>query len=299
MFKAACCIAASVLLFLPVAFWLYSAAPVNPAEQAAVADRFVMPEYCRPEPGERLVYLVGIVFLPVALFGLAFAWRCWGSRLPPLPTLLALGLEIAFAVGFTVISWLALLGNDYYHLRLNQFFLYPLLAVPLLPAALLAMRWDLGGKRLVRPLLHLLALGLAGVVFLGSVFNDRGLCSGDFHFNAVFFPVVQVYEGKALLINCASQYGLYPQLLRPLFALTGLTVLGFSLVMALLNAGSYAALWAFLTRACENKSAAFIGFAALLFNTWFFFVRQTNLRPYFQYFPIRLVFPAFLVLLAW
>ena len=45
--------------------------------------------------------------------------------------------------------------------------------------------------------------------------------------------------------------------------------------------------------------AAFIGFAALLFNTWFFFSKQTALHPYYQYLPIRLVFPAFLVLLAW
>ena len=53
MRKAACCIAAAVLLLLPVAFWLYSAAPVNPAEQAVVADRFVRPDLCCPRPGER------------------------------------------------------------------------------------------------------------------------------------------------------------------------------------------------------------------------------------------------------
>jgi hypothetical protein len=115
MFKAACCIAASVLLFLPVAFWLYSAAPVKPAEQAAVADRFAMPELCCPQPGERLVYLSGIVFFPLALFGLAFAWRRWGSRLPPLPVL-AWSLEVAFAFRQTSVAWLVLLGNNYYHL---------------------------------------------------------------------------------------------------------------------------------------------------------------------------------------
>jgi hypothetical protein len=298
MFKAACCIAASVLLFLPVAFWLSSAAPVKPTEQAAIADRFVMPDLCCPQPGERLVYFGGIVLLPLFLFGLAFAWRRWADRLPRLPYL-AWGLEVAFAVGLTVVTWRALLGDDYYHLRFNQFFLHPLLAVPLLPAALLAMRWDLGGKRLVRPLLHLLALGLAGVVFLGSLFNDKGGYSGGLHFNAVFFPVVQVYEGKALLINCASQYGLHPQFLLPLFRLIGLNILSFSLVMSLLTAGSFAALWAFLSRACENKSAAFVGFAALLFSTWFYFARRANLDLYFQYFPIRFVFPAFMVLLGW
>jgi hypothetical protein len=298
MFKAACCIAASILLFLPVALWLYSAAPVNRAEQAAVAERFARPEKCCPQPGERLVYLSAIVFLPASLFGLAFAWRFWENRLPPMPGL-TLGLEVAFIMGLTIAIWLALLGNDYYHLRLNQFFLRPLLAVPLLPAIFLAMRWDLGGRRLVRPLLHLLALSLVGVVFLACVFSDKVRDAGGSDFNVMFFPVVQVYEGKALMINCASQYGLYPQLLQPLFGLIGLTILSFTLVMALLLAGSYAALWAFLSRICENKLAAFVGFAALLFNSWFFFVRQSSPDLYFQYFPIRFVFPALMVLLAW
>jgi hypothetical protein len=106
MFKAACCIAASVLLFLPVAFWLVSAAPVKPAEQAAIANRFVMPVACRPQPGEGLVYLSGIVFLPVSLFGTAFAWRRWGNRLPPMPGLVW-SLEAAFVVGLGVMAWLA------------------------------------------------------------------------------------------------------------------------------------------------------------------------------------------------
>ena len=299
MFKAACCITASVLLFLPIAYYLYSAAPVDPAERAVVADRFVMPEYCRPEPGERLVYLAGIVFLPLALFGMVFAWHRWGDPLPPPPSIITASLEIAVAVALTLVAWLALLANGYFHLRLNEFFQYPLLAIPILPAALLAMRWDWAGKRFVWPLVTFCAFGLAGVAFLGSVFNDTSLWTSGAHFNAVFFPVVQVFEGKALLVNCASQYGLYPQLLLPLFRLISLSVLSFTLVMGILTAGSFAALWGFLARACENKSAAFIGFAALLFNSWFSFTKWANFDLYFQYFPIRLIFPALLVLLAW
>ncbi len=298
MLKAACCIAASVLLFLPAAYWLYSVTPVNRAQQAVVAEQFAWPDACRPEPGERVLYLSGIVFLPLCVFGLLFAWRRWEGRLRPMPGLIW-GLEIAVIVALYIVAWLTLLGNDYYHLRPNQFFIYPLLAVPLLPAVLLTLRWDWGGRRLARPLLHLVAFGLAGVICLGSVFNDKGRYTGCNHFNATFFPMVQVYQGKALLIDCPSQYGLYPHLLQPLFALTGLTVFSFTLVMGLLSAASFAALWWFLARACENKSAALIGFAALLFNTWFSFVRHTGLDFYFQYFPIRFVFPALMVLLAW
>ena len=175
----------------------------------------------------------------------------------------------------------------------------PLLAVPLLPAALAALRWDLGGRRWVRPVLHLLALGLAAVPFLASLQNDKSLYTGAPHFSAVFYPVVSVCQGKALLIGCASQYGLYPHLLQPVFAFTGLSVLGFTAVMGLLLAASYLALWLFLARACDNRSAAFLGFASLLLNGWFSFFRAADFNPYFQYLPIRFVFPALLVPLGW
>src|SRR5439155_5522868 len=143
---------------------------------------------------------------------LAFVCRRWAGRLPPLPGL-AWGAEIALAVGLAAFAWLALLPDDYLYLRRNSFFLNPLLAVPLLPAALLALRWDLGGRRWVRPALHLLALGLAGLSFLACLQSDRSPYTGAAHFNAVFYPVVAVSQGQALLIDCASQYGLYPHFL--------------------------------------------------------------------------------------
>jgi concanavalin A-like lectin/glucanase superfamily protein len=298
MLKGACCIAVSVLLFLPLALWLYSSAPMPQAKRAALAQQFVHPERCRPEPGERRAYLAGIVFLPACLFGLAFAWRRWAGRLPSLPGL-ALAAEVALAAALAVFAWLALLADDYRYLRLNPFFVRPLLAVPLLPAAFLALRWDLGGRRWVRPAVHALALGLTALPLLASLYNDRSPYTGAAHFSAVFYPVVAVCQGRALLIDCASQYGLYPHLLQPLFALTGLSVLSFTAVMGLLLAASYLGLWLFLARASGNRTAAFVGFASLLLNGWFSFFRAADFNPYFQYLPIRFVFPALLVPLGW
>ena len=298
MVKGACCVAASILLFLPLALWLHARRTAPPAERAAAAQHFVIPECCNPQPGERMAYLAGIVLLPASLFVLAFAWGRWGKPPPPMPGL-RLGTGLVLAAALVAVAWLAVLGDDCFHVRRNVFCTVPLLAVLLLPASLAALRWNVGGRRLVRPIFHVLAFGLAGVVFLACVFDDRAAYAGDFHFNAVFFPVVQVHLGEALLIDCASQYGLYPHLLQPLFAVAGLSVLKFTVVMALLTAGSFVALWLFLAQATKSRLAAFLGFAALLFNGWFSFVHCTNLDLYYQYMPIRFVFPALLVLLGW
>ena len=298
MIKGACCVAASVLLFLPLALWLYSANRMPAAQRDAIAQDFVVPGHCKPQPGERLAFLAGVVFLPAALFGLALARRRWEHRLPALRGF-RYGVGALLAAGLAAYIWLAQRTEEYFHVRRNVFFTAPLLAVPLLPAALAAMRWDLGGRRWVRPLLHAAALGLAGLVGLACVFSDRSPDCGLLHFTAVFFPVVQVHLGKALLIDCASQYGLYPHLLQPLFAAVGLSVLSFTAVMGLLTAGAYLALWRFLARAAKNRTAAFLGFGTLLFNGWFCFARCANFDLYFQYMPIRFVFPALLVPLAW
>lgn len=195
MVKGACCVAASVLLFLPLALWLHANVRISAAERAVVAQGFVMPESCNPQPGERLAYLAGVAFLPASLFVLAFLWRRWEKRFPRLPAL-RLGFGIALTAGLAVVVWLALLGDEYYHVRRNLFFAYPWLALPLLPAALATLRWDLGGRRWVRPLLHLLAFGLAGLVFLACLGDAGGAYCGGFHFNAVFFPVVQVHLAR-------------------------------------------------------------------------------------------------------
>src|SRR6516225_8395883 len=149
----------------------------------------------------------------------------------------------------------------------------------------------------------LLAVFLVAAIFLGSILDEKELYVGHPHFMVVFNPVVQVLQGKALLINAVSQYGLYPDFLRPVFALSGLSVLKFTALIGLLTALSFAALWLVLKKAIHHRAIAVIGFLALVGNTWLNRLpdpaRESLVDLYYQYFPIRFLFPALAVLLAW
>lgn len=151
----------------------------------------------------------------------------------------------------------------------------------------------------VQPALVIAALALIFGHNLIGLRNINSLWSMAIHFSAVFNPMVHVFNGKAILIDFINQYGLYPHLLEPLFRLTGLSVLGFSAVMVLLLVVSYSSLYAFLRQITAHRSMAFLGFAGLLYYSYYC-VRFLNPEDlYYQYQPIRLIFPCVLILAAW
>jgi hypothetical protein len=212
------------------------------------------------------------------------------------------GVEIGLATLLLTGCWWAFGGEAFYHFRLNRFFTRPRNTLPVfgLALALLCGSWQ--AKRIVKLGGSLLALAVLAVVFLTNVFGHWEPYVSCTHFTAVFNEVVQVYLGKALLIDDINQYGLYPHFLQPLFALTGLTVLKFTVVMGLLTALSYGLLWYFLSHSLSNQVVALLGFLALVFNGWLCFIYRLW-DPlddvYFQYHPIRFLFPACVVVLAW
>ena len=137
-----------------------------------------------------------------------------------------------------------------------------------------------------------------------SIFSDHWYYPAQWHFNAVFDSVVRVYLGKTLLVDSTSQYGLYAWFLAPLFRTIGLSVAKFTAVMGLLTAVSYFMIGLFLQRQVSRPLLAIAGLITTLFNGWMLFLtvegphRGSYLDLYFQYVPLRLLFPALLLGLA-
>jgi len=120
------------------------------------------------------------------------------------------------------------------------------------------------------------------------------------HFNTVFYSMVQVFNGIPMLINgFTNTYGLYPHFLNPIFKLIGLNTLNFSLLMGLLLVYSYIMILFFLKNAVNNKLLMFMGFSSFVFMGHLC-SQLPGAYPvhYFQYIPIRYVFPCTLLFLS-
>lgn len=130
---------------------------------------------------------------------------------------------------------------------------------------------------------------IGGVLFCSIYPEQLVIQMWTFHFEPICYAVSRATAG--LFEN--HLYGLYPRLLAPLFQLIGLSVFKLSLVMALLQVLSIAmilrAFWSW------SRNRWLMPLAALVFTyiggVWSFF-RLKEFDPYYEYHPIRTLFPA-------
>ena len=112
------------------------------------------------------------------------------------------------------------------------------------------------------------------------------------HFQAVSFGLTQVFAGKALSV-ATPLYGGYAQFLLPIFRCIGLSVFKFSLVMTTLFAIALASSTAVVARFVRQPLVLCFATAAILYtltNAWS--AGKIQFDPYFQYWPVRVFFPA-------
>jgi len=154
-------------------------------------------------------------------------------------------------------------------------------------------------KKIAINIISIICYVIAGIiildVFLYNIFYLRAQ-SWDrlMETNAVFYVMTQVYAGKSLLVNINAQYGLYPLFLLPLFKIIGLSTFKFGLVMAALNACSFFLFYLGIKKVIKHNVVSLLVFLCLVF--WQYWSTRLPLestpRYYYQYAPIRLLFPS-------
>jgi hypothetical protein len=115
------------------------------------------------------------------------------------------------------------------------------------------------------------------------------------HYQLVIHPIVQAWLGSGIYLNQESLYGIYPIFLIPLWQLLGPpTTTLITVVMASLLFFANASFVGFMFRFNRYKGLA-IAFAllAIIFTLHFYPFWPGD--SYFQFFPLRLVFPAIAV----
>lgn len=137
---------------------------------------------------------------------------------------------------------------------------------------------------------------VAKLYVTSSYFNNNTYISH--HFNAYFYPIYKVYCGQTPLIDFNCIYGLYPYFLVPIFKmLGGITMYGFSLVIAGMAFITLTSIAATLFIICKNRVLAFWGSLAVVFTISILPMLYGSIY-YLQYFPHRVFFPALLLLLC-
>ena len=81
--------------------------------------------------------------------------------------------------------------------------------------------------------------------------------------------------------------------------MVGLTVFNFTLIMSVLLAAAFFSLYIFTIKIVDNKILASLGFCGILFYNYLFPAIRSGYDPYFQYFPLRILFPSLIVLTAY
>jgi hypothetical protein len=128
------------------------------------------------------------------------------------------------------------------------------------------------------------------IISINSVTTD---ISYSQHLDPIAYVVSQVIQGKKLLVDLPSQYGLYPELISWIFTVVRPSVLGLSVIFGLLQLIAMLAIFYVGCRYIRSRYIqAIFGLVLLIATnaTSTYLVNQID--QYFQYWPIRLITPA-------
>lgn len=283
----------------------------RPIDQSAeILKLFALPlGDFKPEPLEKTLYFSLTLLTPILLFSWFFILKetiikkikntntlnVFFQKITLTSFILIFGLFLADFLQTP--SYLTLLKN---FLSTQMFAV--LAALSLIFSTILVYKENLIPKKVIRIICTILIFMVFLTLPLMSIFSIYNLNEGShftIHFNSVFHSVSQVFLGKELFVDLTNQYGLFPHLINPIFQLIGLTVFKFSIVMALFIMISYYAFYKFLNESINKKYLAFIGFVAIIFIGYFCSKPFQFYEVYFQYIPIRLLFPALSIFLSW
>lgn len=251
-------------------------------------------EFIQPEPREALVYFGILLAAPLMIYGACKLARRLGlAHTAGYGDLCAL---LAFIAGSAAVRpwdtpYLAELPRRALEAGLG----WKLAAIAAAAAPLLFHSRARSGRAARHAAAALVSALATALIFSWSVFGAAAIGNADAtfvsHWDAAFYSVTQIAHGAVCLYDIVPQYGCYGEFLRPVFAITGLSVTSATLVLATLQSLSSIAIIGFcfvIFRSILLATSACLCF--LLFSNHIFYAVGGQ---YFQYMPIRLLFPAF------
>lgn len=278
-YASACC--AVVGCILAAGSLLLLIAPrAKEADRRIIIDRLLAAFgdlQVQPEPQERFVYLGLVLLFPVILAGALGASKRFATELAPPAALATLAT-------FSVVS-LVFSGDVTAGFRLSWWGV----ALGTLTTGIVAWRDAISTRSLAWGLTGLaLAATISWRVFSADAIPDAGMWPA--HLDAVFYPVIEIASGRTCLVEVVPQYGCYGHAVAPIWRLFGADLLSFTVLMAGAQLVSLASMIWFCRSILESQiSLLACGLWLIIVTNRIFYADS---EPYFQYDPLRLLFPS-------
>lgn len=253
-----------------------------------------------PEPVERVQFVFSIFLSPFFLlvsylFTKKYIIKVEEKNISHLYYILSLALPLVlFAfifIGLSVSNFLYIKTSFSFN-GIGKY-LYTLLFFPLGAYLMFFCNWKKYIKY-IKYFTYIFSGILVALIFTINIFPFNS-STDFFHLNPIFYPMAQVMVGKSMLVNLTGLYGLFPVFLKPILQSVGFSILSFTTIMGFLLASSYIFLFLFLKKQVKNIPILLIGFSSIIF---YFLEKGTESTPYFQYFPVRILFPSLVLFLV-
>lgn len=269
---------------------------INAEMPIFAAERIKTPSQLNPEPIERMVFIILATLSPIGLVTAAKFIRPINTNLL-VRRLLILSLCTLLISPFITSDFSAIF---FFPTSLSGTNKFVMLAISLLLTAIVLSQ-SLNGVKAHRPSMAT-AIGAA---FIGTfIFQVAPYRLASDHmvtlapqwsvsYDAATYALSQVVAGKTLLRDLPSQYGLFPELIAPLFKVVEISVFSVSTLFITLQVIALACIYSVLHIYVRNNLLRIMTFLCLLISTGLFlYLNGVRQEIYLQYFPIRFICPA-------
>ena len=313
----------TIIILILINFVIYSIYPDNSEALKIQAKEIIMPSdhlYLWPEPIEQLQFLISLISIPPLMFcSIKIFSSKFFSKISITNSMhfLNVVLSLSFLV---ILFYLAFKFDDpngisraYLEIvkECNCSFIFDirvtfkamttelrfLLTLIFFPVITYYIFNGLPKKynKIINWVFYSLILFFLLSMFFLSICNRDNYVGNYDHFNTVIYPIAQVQQGKALLADFTTQYGLFAHFLYPFFKLISLNVISFSMAMSALTVASFSLLFFGLRKIISNNLVVFFTFLAIIYFGYFYYFFNGNFDFYYQYRSIRMIFPAIIL----
>ena len=303
----------TIIILILINFVIYSIYPNNSEVIASQAKQIVTQQqqfWIWPEPVENFQILISTICIPLLIFCSIKVFSSKGfGRIVMTDFMYYLNVALWFLL-LAVLFYFAFKFDDpnnwppslnygirvFFNTMTGELrFLITLIIFPIITYFIFN---GISNKyyKFINLVFYLLVLFFLSIMFLLSICNMESYLGREHHFSTVLYSVSQVQQGKALLADFTSQYGLYPHFLYPLFKLINVNVVSFSVTMAALIVLSYSLILFALRKIINNNFVIFFSFFAIIYFSYFYSFLDGgwwDLRYAIN--PIRMIFPALIL----